>query len=209
MDVTGSLTYLYDTPERIAYLLKARIRHDFGITCSVGIAPNKLLAKLASEMHKPDGLTVIRPEEVARVMEWTADQGAVRGRAEDGAPAEHDEHLHLRRTGPLRRSPPDPPLRGHRQTTEGDGPGDRQQPGDPAGEEAEVKSVGHCMTLTQDVSAREDILRYLLQLAEMVGRRARRYGVSGRTVHLYVRYADFFSSFGKQETLKTLHQQQR
>src|SRR6185369_8512044 len=57
------------TPERIAYLLKARIRHSFGITCSIGIAPNKLLAKLASDLQKPDGLVVIKPDEVSRVLE--------------------------------------------------------------------------------------------------------------------------------------------
>ena len=57
------------------------------------------------------------------------------------------------------------------------------------------------MTLPQDIDSREEILRYLLQLSEMVGRRARRYGVSGKTVSLYVRYQDFASSFNKQQTL--------
>ena len=64
-------------------------------------------------------------------------------------------------------------------------------------------SICRCMTLRQDVSRREDILKFILQLSEMVGRRARRYGVSGRTITLYVRFADFFSSFGKQNTLKS------
>jgi len=71
----------------------------------------------------------------------------------------------------------------------------------PASDQDRVKSVGHSMTLKQDISRRQDILKYLLQLSEMVGRRARRYGVYGKTVHLYVRYADFYSSFGKQQTL--------
>lgn len=51
--LTHSLS-IFGTPERIAYLLKARIKESFGITCSIGIAPNKLLAKLASDMEKPD-----------------------------------------------------------------------------------------------------------------------------------------------------------
>jgi DNA polymerase IV len=46
-----------------------------------------------------------------------------------------------------------------------------------------------------------DILKYLLQLSEIAGRLARRYGVSGKTVNFYVRYADFYSSWGKQQTL--------
>lgn len=202
MDVTGSLTYLYDTPERIAYLLKARIRHAFGITCSVGIAPNKLLAKLASDMHKPDGLTVIRPEDVTRVMDGLPikDLCGVGRKMERhlnmmsiytcGELGRCDEARLTRRFGVIGRRLKEM------------GQGIDNSPVVPHGEEDEVKSVGHSMTLTRDVSVREDILRYLLQLAEMVGRRARRYGVSGRTVHMYVRYADFFSSFGKQETLK-------
>jgi DNA polymerase-4 len=66
-----------------------------------------------------------------------------------------------------------------------------------------VKSVGNSKTLSQDVDRREDILRYLLQLSEMVGRRARRYDAAGKTVHLQVRYASFFDGFGKQVTLKS------
>lgn len=57
------------------------------------------------------------------------------------------------------------------------------------------------MTLKRDVSRRQDILKDLLRLSEMVGRRARRYGISGKTINLYVRYADFYTSFGKQQTL--------
>jgi DNA polymerase-4 len=71
------------------------------------------------------------------------------------------------------------------------------------GEEDEVKSVGHSSTLEHDIDDPVEIRRFLLQLSEMVGSRARRYGVSGKTIHLYVRYADFFSSWGKQTTLKS------
>ena len=68
LDVTHSLK-IFGTPERIVYLMKARIKHSFGLTCSVGIGPNKLLAKLASDMKKPDGLTIIRPDEVSQVLD--------------------------------------------------------------------------------------------------------------------------------------------
>jgi DNA polymerase IV len=68
LDVTHSLK-IFGSPERIAYLLKARIKQSFGLTCSIGIGPNKLLAKLASDMKKPDGLTIIRPDEVLQVID--------------------------------------------------------------------------------------------------------------------------------------------
>src|SRR6185369_12606815 len=65
LDVTGSIA-MFDSAERIAYLIKSRIRQRLGLTCSVGIAPNKLLAKLASEMKKPDGLTIIEPNKITQ-----------------------------------------------------------------------------------------------------------------------------------------------
>lgn len=68
LDVTGSLK-LHGSAENIAMFLKARIRQRFNITCSIGIAPNKLLAKLASDMKKPDGLVIIRPDDVASTLE--------------------------------------------------------------------------------------------------------------------------------------------
>jgi len=72
----------------------------------------------------------------------------------------------------------------------------------PFAEEGDVKSVGHSSTLERDLDDPVEIRRFLLQLSDMVGSRARRYNVSGKTIHLYVRYADFFSSWGKQTTLK-------
>lgn len=202
MDVTYSLS-LFGSAEHIAYELKSRIRHRFGITCSIGIAPNKLLAKLASDMKKPDGLTVIKPGDVPRIMERlpvkdlcgigrkTERQLALMSIKTCGELGRCDEERLTRRFGIL-----GPRLKAM-------GQGRDNSPVIPFGEEEEVKSVGHSMTLDRDIEKREDILRFLLQLSEMVGRRARRYNVSGRTVSLYIRYADFFSSFGRQTTLKS------
>lgn len=50
--------------EDIAKEIKKRIKEDTGLTCSIGIAPNKLLAKIASDMQKPDGLTIITEDDV-------------------------------------------------------------------------------------------------------------------------------------------------
>jgi DNA polymerase IV len=200
MDVTGSLA-LFGTPENIAYRLKASIRHQFGLTCSIGIAPNKLLAKLASEMQKPDGLTIITPDKVAAVMERTPIEDLC------GIGSKTMRQLNLlgiRTCGQLGRYPVEILRRKfgvvgeylHRM-----GQGLDDSPVVPDEEAAPVKSVGHSMTLPRDINSREEILRYLLQLSEMVGRRARRYGVAGRTVGLYIRFADFDTSVNKQHTL--------
>jgi DNA polymerase-4 len=201
LDVTGSMG-LFGTPERIAFLLKAQIRHHFGITCSIGIAPNKLLAKLASEMKKPDGLTIIRPDEVSRALE------TIPARDLCGIGSQTARQLDLygiRSCGDLGRFPVELLKKrfgiiGERLQQMGKGLDD--SPVIPAEETEEVKSVGHSMTLEKDIEGRREILKFLLQLSEMVGRRARRYNVWGKTITLSIRYADFDTWVGKQETLR-------
>jgi DNA polymerase-4 len=200
LDVTGSMA-LFGTPERIAHLLKAEIRHHFGITCSIGIAPNKMLAKLASDMQKPDGLTTIRPEEVSRVL----DRIPARDLCGIGSKTARQLTLFgIRTCGDLGRFPVATLRR--RFGVIGDrlhlmGLGIDDAPVIPAEDADAVKSVGHSMTLEQDIEARQEILKFLLQLSEMVGRRARRHNVWGKTVTLSIRYADFSTWVARQETL--------
>lgn len=201
LDVTHSLS-IFGSAVNIAYLIKARIKHLFDITCSIGIAPNKLLAKLASDMEKPDGLTIIHAEEVSRTLERMPikelcgigkkmqrhlNMSAIYTCGELGR---CDEALLTRKFGII----------GKRLKLMGQGIDN--SPVVPFADEEDVKSVGHSMTLERDVDDPAEINRFLLQLSEMVGSRARRCNVSGKTIHLYVRYADFFSSWGKQTTLK-------
>src|SRR5687768_13173453 len=67
LDLTGTERLLGEA-EQVARRLKARISSELGLTASVGLAPNKFLAKLASELDKPDGLTVIRPQDIDRLL---------------------------------------------------------------------------------------------------------------------------------------------
>lgn len=201
LDVTGSMS-LFTSPERIAYLLKSEIKHHFGITCSIGIAPNKLLAKLASEMQKPDGLTIIWPEDVSRIL----DRVPAKDLCGIGRKTERQLELYgIKTCGDLGRFPVDILRKkfgiiGERLHQIGKGLDDF--PVIPAEDAEEVKTVGHSMTLEKDIEDRQEILKFLLQLSEMVGRRARRYNVRGKTVTLSIRYADFDTWVGKQETLK-------
>jgi len=190
LDLSGSLR-LFGGAERIAYLIKSRIKARFGITCSIGIAPNKLLAKLASEQHKPDGLTRFRPEDVEGILEKMPIQelcgiGRRLGRQLQslgiftcGQLGRYPVHLLRKKYGVV----------GER--LQAMARGEDAAPVVPDAQSAPIKSVGHSRTLRDDLHDREAICAFLLQLAEMVGRRARRYRVSGRVVTLTLRYADF------------------
>jgi DNA polymerase-4 len=197
LDLSGSLK-LFGGVERISYLIKSRIKARFGITCSVGVAPNKLLAKLASEQQKPDGLTIFHSEEIADILEPMPIQelcgiGRRLGR--------QLQALGLFTCGQLSRYPL--AILRKKYGVVGDklhamSRGIDFSPVIPDAESAPIKSVGHSRTLRDDLKDREAICAFLLQLSEMVGRRARRYQVSGRVVTLTLRYADF-NTFSRQQ----------
>ena len=67
LDLTG-MERLMDNPRVYGEEIKRAVREETGLTASVGIAPNKFLAKLASDLEKPDGLVVIRPEDAEKVL---------------------------------------------------------------------------------------------------------------------------------------------
>jgi len=190
LDIGGSLR-LFGGAERIAYLIKSRIKARYGITCSVGVAPNKLLAKLASEQRKPDGLTVFRPEDIPALLEpmpigELCGIGRRLGR--------QLQAFGIFTCGQLGRFPL--AILRKKYGVIGDrlhnmARGIDPSPVLPAAESAPVKSVGHSRTLRRDLEGRAAMCAFLLQLAEMVGRRARRYRVAGKVVTLTVRYADF------------------
>jgi len=217
LDMTGALR-LWETRARpgpapaapgdaapelgLARAIKARIRAELGLPCSVGIAPNKLLAKLASDLQKPDGLVRIRPGEVARVLETlpAKELCGVGPRTTEALAA-----MGVRTCGELGRFPIDALILrfgviGRRLSLMGRGIDDA--PVVPLEESPDAKSVGHSQTLPRDLTDRAAIEREILQLADLVGRRLRAGGYAGRTVALTVRYKDF-TTFSKRCTLES------
>jgi len=200
LDVTGSLL-LFKTPENIASSIKEEIRNNLGLQCSVGIAPNKLLAKLASDMKKPDGMIRIRKEEVSFLLEklpikelWGIGKGLEvhlnrMGIFTCGEMGRYSVRLLKRKFGIIG------------ETLHNMGRGVDDSPVVPLEEEPDAKSIGHSMTFDEDIYHRKDIQRQLLLLSEMVGRRARRNHYLGRTVTLRIRYKNF-STFTKRHTIR-------
>ena len=68
LDVTKKTEGAFDKAEHLAQQLKNEIRNKLKLTCSVGITPNKLLSKIASDFKKPDGLTTVRPEQIEQFL---------------------------------------------------------------------------------------------------------------------------------------------
>lgn len=192
LDLSGS----YAAARAAAREIKARIKDELALPSTIGIAPNKLLAKLASDRGKPDGLAVIEEGREAGALEdlpvgelWgigpklTAHLSCM-GITTCGELARFPAGLLRRRFGII----------GERlsQMARGVDP----SPVVPLGSEKEAKSVGHSMTLPKDVWRKSEIERHILKLSEMVGSRARRHGLKGTRVALTIRYPDFHT-FGR------------
>ncbi|MEI6510759.1 MAG: DNA polymerase IV [Candidatus Uhrbacteria bacterium] len=181
----------------IALAIRERLRVECGdfITASIGIGPNKLLAKLASETVKPSGLTVIRPHEAIDLLDRCAlqDLCGIGPRIADRL-----GDLGIRSFAQLRQFPLDKLAAEFKSYglwlhNAAHGIGD-----DVVSSVADdPKSVGHSYTLPADTSDPTVVQRHLLALCDKVAWRLRRDGFAARCVTAYVRFGDF-SGAGKQ-----------
>ena len=182
--------------------IKRAVMDGLDLPCSVGVAPNKVLAKFASGRHKPLGETVIAPKEVGDVLE---------NLPVDGLPgiglktAIHLRGLGINTCGELGRASVG--LLKTRfgvvgLTLKAMGQGICETPLVPYYEAPEAKSVGHSVTLPEDVHSMERVRGVIFSLSEKVGRRMRRHRYRGRRVCVVLRRGDF-TGIAKHRTLKS------
>jgi len=188
LDVAGARRLL-GSPRRIAELIRMRVFAETGLTCSVGAASTKFMAKLASGRAKPDGLLVIPESETIAYLR-PLPVGALWG---VGASTQASlERMGLRTVADLADTPL-PVL----QKAVGDASGRKLHElanGRDARTvtlESREKSVGHEMTFETDVADPDRLRRELLRLSNQVGARLRAGGLVGRTVALKLRFSDF------------------
>ncbi len=205
LDITG-LERLFGSPEQIGLLAKDRIASQLHLTASVGIGGNRLLAKLASDFRKPDGLTIVRPDEVqsfldalpvaklsgvGKVLQKKCEQVGIRTIRD------------LRCLG-LRQ------LQNHFGEKTGLSLHERSQGIGSAevGLQDPRKSVSREVTFDKDVSDVRILHDTLLELSSDVGRLARGEGLAGRVVHVKIRL-EGFETHTRQRRLEAATQSDR
>ena len=187
LDVTGS-EKLFGSSAEIGRQIKQRIREELQLVASVGVAPNKFLAKIASDVNKPDGFLLVEADQVREFLDplpvgrlWGV--GKVTGQV--------FERLSIRTIGQLRQMPINTlndlfGSAGEHYWQLAHGIDDRRVVPD-----REAKSISNETTFAADISDMEVLRAWLVELVDQVAQRLRRHDLKGRTVELKVRFADF------------------
>lgn len=188
LDVAGARKLL-GAPWEIGTALRNRVYSQTGLTCSIGVATTKFIAKLASGLAKPDGLLVV-PGDATLEFLHPLPISALWGVG--AKTAEQLERLGLRTVGDVANTPLSS-LTKALGAAAGQKLFDLSWARDPrnVSTEREEKSVGHEVTFEYDVTDSAVLRRELLRMSDQVGVRLRRAGLMGRTVVLKLRYGDF------------------
>ena len=187
LDVTASVT-LFGTPIDIAAAIKKKIRNETSLTASVGVAVNKLVAKIASDLEKPDGLTVIYPADYeARLDPLPVSVLPGIGRQTmkrlSGTGISTFRDLRMAETRIL-----EPVFGRFTQKTRDRAAGIDDRPVVPAREE---KSISAEETYDKDLATRESMDRELLRLTERTATRLRKASLVASTIQIKIRQSDF------------------
>ncbi len=188
LDVAGMRRHFEDTPS-VAEAIRQTIRSELGLPSSAGVAPNKLLAKLASQEAKPDGVRLVAADGVDGFLHplpvrrlWGVGE----------ATYALLERLGVRTIGDLAGVPPATLERrigatlGRHLHQLARGVDDR-----PVAGGAEAKSISVEITYDVDIEGADKIEAELLRQSEQVAERLRRAGMAGRTITLKIRFGDF------------------
>jgi len=188
LDVSGALRRL-GSPSTIGQMIRDTVHDEQGITCSVGVASTKFVAKLASGLAKPDGMVVVPRDEVVPFVQQLP-VGALWGVGE--RTEEALVRLGLRTVADIAHTPLATLVRGLGEAT-GTHLHELAWGRDPRPVEREQreKSIGSDETFEFDIDDATEIHRRLLALSERTAARVRAAKMAGRTVTLRVRFSDF------------------
>ena len=186
------LTDLEGDSLELAHRLKAAVREATGLSCSIGITPNKLLSKLASELEKPDGITILGLEDLSTRI-WPLPCSAINGIGPKASSKLSGFQLHT--IGELAQAEPEWLVEHFGQSygtwlhAAAHGRDER-----PLSLSREPKSISRETTFERDLHAkldREALSQVLLKLCEALARDLERKGYLARSVGIKLRYEDF------------------
>jgi DNA polymerase-4 len=187
LDVTSTERLLGD-PVTVAKRIKKTVLEETGLTVSAGVAPSKFIAKIASDMDKPDGLTIVTPDKISDFLDplpvskmWGVGKVTLEKLTRHNIKTFYD--LRMFPVDSLERLFGQNGIRMHFLAM---GIDDRE-----VEIEHEIKSIGHELTFPEDILDVESAEKRILALAMKTGKRMRRQGVTGKTVTLKVKYSDF------------------
>lgn len=186
-DITGSY-HFYKTPENTCREIKKRIREEIGLNASIGIAPIKMVAKIASDLSKPDGLIEVKGNEILEFL-WKLPVQRIWGVGPKTKGAL--EKMGITMISELAQTAQDTLFRSFGE--HGIHLHNLANGIDPRGIEAseEIKSVSHEYTFEIDTADPKEIKDAFSLLSQKVSRRLRRMNLKGRTVSIKVRTKDF------------------
>lgn len=188
LDVAGAMRRFSD-PHAIAEFMRSSIKREVGLTASVGGATTKMLAKIASDLAKPDGVLIVKPGEELGVL-----HPLPVGRLWGVGPAtkERLKRFGVETIGDLSKIP-EATLVGALGLASGEHLHALSWNRDERGVQPyqQTKSVSHEETFSQDKTDRKELQRELVRMTERVGARLRSAGLAGRTIQVKLKYHDF------------------
>ncbi|MDJ0710246.1 MAG: DNA polymerase IV [Woeseiaceae bacterium] len=197
LDVTASAA-LFGSPEEIAAVIKRRIQEITSLTASVGVARNKLVAKIASDLDKPDGLTVVYPDHYGERLD-PLPAAVIPGIGRETL--KRLEAAGIRTVRELREAPDrvlEPVFGRYTRKTRERASGIDDRPVVPSREE---KSISAEQTYGEDLTTRGQMERELLRLTERTAARLRKAGLAAGTVQVKIRQSDF-KTFTRQRRIQ-------
>ena len=187
LDVTGC-TGLFGDAVSIARQVKDRIKKETGLIASAGVAPNKFLAKVASDLEKPDGLTVVEPD---RVQEFLDPLEISRIWGVGKVTERKFKSMGVRTVAQLRQIPEATLQAKFGVNSNHFWRLSRGLDSRTVVPDRDAKTISHESTFARDIYDLGALSAWTLELSDQVARRMRRYGIVGRTVNVKIRFNDF------------------
>lgn len=188
MDVTEAIK-AYKRPLDLAWIIQKNVMDDLRLPCSIGVAPNKFLAKMASDMRKPMGITVLRKQEVPRKL-WPLPISDMWGIGKKSVPLLIENGIET--IGDLASEENEKKVMtllgkhayGFIQNARGNGSSKLNY-------NQGVQSISQSTTLDRDISEYDEVKTVFIRLAKSLSTRAKEERLQGKLISISIRYSDF------------------